>query len=200
MPEYTYDLRRASHITAAAVGQPGQRVFYLQAQKGSDLVSLVAEKEYIRALCQRVDSVLDELEKRGIARPDPSEEPTPAELMLRGPLVSLFRIGQLSLAYASDNDLFVIEAEELVLDNDDDDDDIDPILRQNAPDSDDDKSPRHVRISATRAQMQGLSRNAMEIITTGGRPICPQCLQPMEDSGHVCVKKNGNHNKTAAEM
>src|SRR5688572_7210232 len=109
MPEYIYDLRRVSHITAAAVGQPGQRVFYLQAQKGSDLVSMIAEKEYIRALCLRVDELLDELEKRGLTRPDPSEEPTPAELMLRGPLESLFRIGQLSLAYAPESDLFVIE-------------------------------------------------------------------------------------------
>ena len=200
MPEYIYDLLRVSHITAAAVGQPGQRVFYLQAQKGSDLVSLIAEKEYIRALCLRVDELLDELEKRGVTRPDPSEEPTPAELMLRGPLEALFRIGQLSLAYAPEGDLFVIEAEELVLAAEEEDEDIDPILRQSQPEPAEPGQPRTVRISATRAQMQGLSRNAMEIITTGGRPICPQCLQPMEASGHVCVKKNGNHNKTAAEM
>ena len=66
MPEYVYDLRRVSHITAAAVGQPGQRVFYLQAQKGSDLVSLIAEKEYIRALCLRVDGTLDYLSNDGL--------------------------------------------------------------------------------------------------------------------------------------
>ncbi|MBA3470758.1 MAG: DUF3090 domain-containing protein [Herpetosiphonaceae bacterium] len=199
MPEYIYDLRRVSHITAAAVGQPGERVFYLQAQKHSDLISLVTEKEYIRALAQRIDSILDELEKRGVARPDPSEEPTPAELMLRGPLNSLFRIGQMSLAYAPDGDLLVLEAEELPV-ADDDEEEIDPILRQSEPEAAPPRQPRMVRFSATRAQMQGLSRSAMEIITTGGRAICPQCLQPMEPTGHMCVKKNGHANKTAAEM
>jgi uncharacterized repeat protein (TIGR03847 family) len=198
MANFVYDLRRVSHITAAAVGQPGERVFYLQAQKHSDLVSLVAEKEYIRALAQRIDTILDELEKRGVARPDPSEEPTPAELMLRGPLNSLFRIGQLSLAYAPDGDLLVLEAEELQIAADEEEE-IDPILGLSEPDETP-REPRMVRFSATRAQMQGLSRNAMEIITTGGRAICPQCLQPMEASGHMCVKKNGHANKTAAEM
>lgn len=198
MPDYLYDLRRVSHVTAAAVGQPGQRVFYLQVQKHSDLVTLIAEKEYIRALAVRVDAILDELVKRGIARPDPSEEPTPAELLLRGPLNPLFRIGQMSLAYAPDGDLLVLEIEELLV-GEDDDEEIDPILRQNEAEEGP-KQPRLVRFSATRAQMQGLSRNAMDIITTGGRPICPQCLQPMEASGHMCVKKNGHANKTAAEM
>ena len=200
MANFVYDLRRVSHITAAAVGQPGERVFYLQAQKHSDLVSLVAEKEYIRALAQRIDTIMEELEKRGVARPDPSEEPTPAELLLRGPLNPLFRIGQLSLAYAPDGDLMVLEAEELLI-ADDDDEEVDPILRQNPPEeTETPRQPRMVRFSATRAQMQGLSRNAMEIITTGGRAICPQCLQPMEPSGHMCVKKNGHANKTAAEL
>ncbi len=197
MPEYTYDLRRVSHITAAAVGQPGQRTFYLQAQKGDDLVSLVTEKEIVRALCERIDAIIEELARRGINEPDPSEEPTPAELMLRAPLTPLFRIASLSIAYATDSDLLVLEAEELLL-GDDDDDDIDPLLRRDQPDGE--RVPRLVRMSATRAQMQGLSRNAMDIITTGGRPICPQCLQPMEASGHMCVKKNGHANKKASEM
>lgn len=198
MADYVYDLKRVSHITAAAVGQPGQRVFYLQAQKHSDLVSLIAEKEYIRALCLRVNDLLEELHKRGIAQPDQSEEPTPAELMLRGPLDPLFRVAQLGMAYDVDSDMIILEAEEMVL-NDDDDDDIDPILRGETS-GEHNAEPRRVRLSATRAQMQGLSRYALDIIETGGRPICPQCLQPMDAEGHMCVKKNGHGNKLAAEL
>lgn len=200
MSDFVYDLRRVSHITAAAVGQPGQRTFYLQAQKGSDLVSLITEKELVRALCLRIDDILEELDKRGVARPDASEEPTPAELLLRPPLNPFFRIAQMSLAYDPTSDLLVIEVEELQLAADEDDEEIDPILQQNAEAEEDKNDPRRVRISATRAQMQALSRNAMDIITTGGRPICPQCLQPMEDEGHLCVKKNGHGNKKASEM
>lgn len=200
MSDFVYDLRRVSHITAAAVGQPGQRTFYLQAQKGSDLVSLITEKELVRALCLRIDDILEELDKRGVARPDASEEPTPAELLLRPPLNPFFRIAQMSLAYDPTSDLLVIEVEEFQLADDEDDEEIDPILQQNADAEESKNDPRRVRISATRAQMQALSRNAMDIITTGGRPICPQCLQPMEDEGHLCVKKNGHGNKKASEM
>ena len=200
MSDFVYDLRRVSHITAAAVGQPGQRTFYLQAQKGSDLVSLITEKELVRALCLRIDDILEELDKRGVARPDASEEPTPAELLLRPPLNPFFRIAQMSLAYDPTSDLLVIEVEEFQLADDEDDEEIDPILQQNAEAEEGKNDPRRVRISATRAQMQALSRNARDIITTGGRPICPQCLQPMEDEGHLCVKKNGHGNKKASEM
>ncbi len=198
MADYTYDLRRVSHITAAAVGPPGQRVFYLQAQKHGDLVSLVAEKEYIRALCLRVEAILEELERRGTPRPQQAEEPTPAELSLRGPLESLFRIGQLSLAYDPEADLMVIEAEEMQVETEEEE--VDPILKQSAEAPEQTKAAQRVRFSATRAQMQGLSRYAMDIIVTGGRPICPQCLQPMEASGHMCVKKNGHGNKPTAEL
>ena len=200
MSDFVYDLRRVSHITAAAVGQPGQRTFYLQAQKGSELVSLITEKELVRALCLRIDDILEELDKRGVARPDASEEPTPAELLLRPPLNPFFRIAQMSLAYDPTSDLLVIEVEEFQLADDEDDEEIDPILQQNTEAEESKNDPRRVRISATRAQMQALSRNAMDIITTGGRPICPQCLQPMEDEGHLCVKKNGHGNKKASEM
>ncbi|GAA5529370.1 DUF3090 domain-containing protein [Herpetosiphon gulosus] len=200
MSDFVYDLRRVSHITAAAVGQPGQRTFYLQAQKGSDLVSLITEKELVRALCLRIDDILEELDKRGVARPDASEEPTPAELLLRPPLNPFFRIAQMSLAYDPTSDLLVVEVEEFQLAADEDDEEIDPILQQHAEAEESKNDPRRVRISATRAQMQALSRNAMDIITTGGRPICPQCLQPMEDEGHLCVKKNGHGNKKASEM
>jgi len=143
---------------------------------------------------------LEELDKRGVARPDASEEPTPAELLLRPPLNPFFRIAQMSLAYDPTSDLLVIEVEEFQLADDEDDEEIDPILQQNAEAEEGKNDPRRVRISATRAQMQALSRNAMDIITTGGRPICPQCLQPMEDEGHLCVKKNGHGNKKASEM
>lgn len=191
MAEYLYDLKKVNHLTAGAVGQPGERVFYLQAQKHSDLVSVIAEKEQIRALCVHIDNIIDELDRRGIARPAESEEPSPAELNLRGPLNSLFRIGQLSMAYDPANDLLVLEIGEFV--SDEPDEEADPLFqREEQPEA---QQPRIVRVSATRAQMRGMSRHVMDIIVTGGRPICPQCLQPMDAEGHLCVKKNGHGNK-----
>jgi predicted amidophosphoribosyltransferase len=29
-------------------------------------------------------------------------------------------------------------------------------------------------------------------VVNRGRPICPQCGEPMDPAGHFCPKKNGN--------
>ena len=36
MPRFELDLNPVSHITSDAIGQPGQRVFYLQAWRETD--------------------------------------------------------------------------------------------------------------------------------------------------------------------
>ena len=53
---------------------------------------------------------------------------------------------------------------------------------------------RSFRLWCTRAQARQLSHWAEEVINRG-RPICPQCGQPMEPDGHFCPKKNGNKKK-----
>ena len=39
-------------MTADAVGEPGQRTFYLQAASGADQVTLLVEKEQVRRLAE----------------------------------------------------------------------------------------------------------------------------------------------------
>ena len=39
MPGLRFDLNPVTHITLGAIGEPGQRVFYLQARAGGDLVA-----------------------------------------------------------------------------------------------------------------------------------------------------------------
>ncbi|MGH8245184.1 MAG: DUF3090 family protein, partial [Gammaproteobacteria bacterium] len=48
-----------------------------------------------------------------------------------------------------------------------------------------------VRFWATRSQARAMARWGVEIVSRG-RPICPQCGQPMEPEGHFCPKKNGH--------
>ena len=48
----SFDFDAPDHFTAGAVGQPGQRVFYLQARQARELVSLKSEKEQVRALAE----------------------------------------------------------------------------------------------------------------------------------------------------
>ena len=54
-----------------------------------------------------------------------------------------------------------------------------------------------VRYWCTRGQLLTMAHWGA-IVLERGRPICPQCLQPMEPEGHFCPKKNG-HKKPVIE-
>jgi hypothetical protein len=48
-----------------------------------------------------------------------------------------------------------------------------------------------VRFWCTRSQLRALGQWGLEI-SRRGRPICPQCGEPMEPEGHFCPKRNGH--------
>ena len=63
MPESKLtELRPVEHITTDAIGPPGQRVFYVQASKGVETVSLIVEKFQIETLAAGVEQFMAELE------------------------------------------------------------------------------------------------------------------------------------------
>ncbi|HEY0733601.1 MAG TPA: DUF3090 family protein, partial [Herpetosiphonaceae bacterium] len=64
MPEFRYDFDPVDRITTGAIGQPGHRTFYLQARRGSELISLVVEKEQVSALAEAVEQLLENLTER----------------------------------------------------------------------------------------------------------------------------------------
>ncbi len=53
-----FELNPVTHITVGAVGQPGQRTFFLQASQGFETVSLKLEKEQVYALARAVEEIL----------------------------------------------------------------------------------------------------------------------------------------------
>ena len=62
----TIDLNPVSNITIGTVGQPGQRVFYLQARRGPTTITIETEKEQVRALAMGVHQFLEELTQTDI--------------------------------------------------------------------------------------------------------------------------------------
>jgi len=89
------------------------------------------------------------------------------------PVDPLFRIGELGLGYDAERDLVVLVAREVVGDG------------ENAEDA------GVVRFWCTRSQLIAMCQWGV-VLTNRGRPICPQCGEPMEPSGHFCPKKNGH--------
>lgn len=168
-PEF-FDLNPVMHITADAIGPPGERVFYLQASQGDTMVTLVLEKEQVQALAISVDQMLEELEKRHPQSASELELISQYDLVLREPIDPLFRVGQIGLGYDEDSDLLIVVAQELT-------------------DEGDEMSV--ARFWATRAQMKALSEHSLRVVDAG-RPTCPLCAQPIDPDGHFCPRRNGH--------
>ena len=61
MPRFEMDLDPVEHITADAIGPPGQRVFYLQAWQGTRTISILIEKTQLQSLAIAVEQFMGEL-------------------------------------------------------------------------------------------------------------------------------------------
>ena len=175
------DLDPVTRLTADAIGEPGQRTFYLQAASGADQVTLLVEKEQVRRLAESLESWLPEL---AADRPEDPEEARVAEageLALSEPLEPDFRVGQLTLSYDPERDRVMVVATELVAGEEQ--------PEELAPE------PQEVRLVVTRPQLRVLARHGSQVVARG-RPLCPLCGNPLDPSGHVCPALNG-HRPTA---
>jgi uncharacterized repeat protein (TIGR03847 family) len=102
------ELDPVERITAGAVGPPGQRVFYLQGRKGDQLVTLLVEKQQVQLLAASVVEILARVGK------ETGQGPPEEEMALDEPLLAEWRAGRLSIGYHEERDLVMLEAEELV--------------------------------------------------------------------------------------
>jgi uncharacterized repeat protein (TIGR03847 family) len=168
-----YEFDPVTHITTGFIGQPGKRVFYLQAHKGPDVVTLIIEKQQIEALAYGIEQFLVELKDKLPGLPEASPDFAPGQMALEVPLDPVFRVGQLGLGYDQDRDLLVIVAQEIVAEG---------------------RDPEEVSVArffATRSQMRALSLHGLTIVRQG-RPLCGNCGQPIDPEGHFCPRSNGH--------
>jgi uncharacterized repeat protein (TIGR03847 family) len=191
------DLERVDRITAGAVGEPGERTFFLQARQGDRSVTILVEKEQVELLGTSILEILATVGR------ETGEGPPSEELGLEPPLEPLWRAGRLSIGYAEERDLMLLEIEELVeledepedeqdeADEADDEpeDDTAPVAETEGPE------PDRVRLWATREQMFALARHGAAVAERG-RPRCRFCGNPIDPEGHMCPAMNG-HRETA---
>ena len=175
--QFTYDLNPVDTIIADAVGEPGQRTFFLQARRGRQLVSIALEKQEVNNLALSVLQLLEELEERFPDLP-PTARSTRA-LRHESPIDPAFRVAQLILGYDESEDMIWVIAKALMADD-----------SGALVDPDDDRVPA-VRFVATRTQMRALSEHALEVVASG-RPTCPLCGRPIDRMGHFCPRTDGH--------
>jgi uncharacterized repeat protein (TIGR03847 family) len=172
-----YELNPVSHITTGFIGQPGKRVFYLQATKGVQVVTLIVEKMQVEALSEGVIKFLDDLRERNPDLSTTVADYRAERMALKVPLDPIFRVGQIGLGYDETNDLMVLVAQEIVTGE-----------REEEVEGDD---VNVARLFATREQMLEMAEHGRAIVGQG-RPNCPLCGQPIDPEGHFCPRRNGH--------
>jgi uncharacterized repeat protein (TIGR03847 family) len=160
------DLGPAERIAAGAVGEPGQRRFYLQIVAGGQSTSLLAEKLQVAALAEQGLAILAE---RGIT----SEQEAVDRLIADGLPVEdpgegneRFRVGDISISLGG-SELLTVDISSI--------DETDAVSFVIAPE-----------------QFQAMAQVALEVVQQG-RPLCQWCQLPMDPDGHKCPSRNGHH-------
>jgi uncharacterized repeat protein (TIGR03847 family) len=102
------ELDPVDRITADAVGEPGERTFFLQGRKGDQLVTILVEKQQVQLLAASVVEILSRL---GM---ETGQGPPDEAMGLEEPIVPEWRAGRLSIGYQEERDLLLLEAEEIV--------------------------------------------------------------------------------------
>lgn len=173
------DFNPVSRITIGAVGQPGQRIFLLQASQGASTITLKLEKEQAMVLASSAIQLVEELDETYPRSHSKFDKPLSADLMLREPTEPAFVVGQIGLGYDKDQDMVVLVVQEVEFEG----------LEK----------PATARFWATRAQIQALSDHTLEVASKG-RPICPLCDSPIDPEGHFCPKSNGHEKPQWSQM
>ena len=166
MPVYFYD--PPDRFVAGAVGQPGERIFYLQATSSGRVTSVVLEKFQVSLLAERIDELLDEVLRRTGGSPDvpaviPAGPQDDAPLDL--PLLEDFRVGAIALAWDGDGGMVVIEAQE------ESDEPVEPLAEDLPADG-----PGVLRVRITPGAARAFAQRAAKIVAAGRpRARCAAC-------------------------
>jgi uncharacterized repeat protein (TIGR03847 family) len=168
-------------ITVGVEGEPGARVFFLEARQGSQLCNLVVEKIQLQELGGQLLQLLE---------PSPGQPNAAPEPLTRPGDPPGWRVGNIQLSLDEEGGQCTLLLEERrALDLDEGEEESE---QTDQAEEDDDPSLRAARLVATIAQLRALAERSLQVIE-GGRAICPICHLPIDPSGHVCPASNGRH-------
>ena len=157
-----WELTAADRLAVGTIGPPGQRVFYLQARQGPQLVTLKVEKVHVAELSSRLLELSADWPETDAGALEPTG--------LEDPVEPDFVVGTLQLGFHDDGERIVMMAEELV------------------PEGEEASS---ATIVVTRQQLLALAQQGAELVGAGREP-CKLCGYPLDPRGHTCPRSNGH--------
>jgi len=167
-----FELDPVDRIGVAAVGEPGQRQFFLLATGSGRQLTLACEKSQIQTLLVRLQQML---EAQGIQAPENATASAAFE-----PGEPEWHVGEMGLGYHEARQMFVLVASQGAASEE-------GAAGAEAAATDDAPS---VRFWLSHEQVIAFSKQAEKVLT-GGRPLCPRCGLPMDPAGHPCPVSNG---------
>jgi uncharacterized repeat protein (TIGR03847 family) len=186
----SFELDNPDHFTVGAVGEPGQRVFYMQGRQRGELLTLKCEKEQVRALGEYLATLLASLPEAG--------SPAGPEAALLQPVEPAWAVRSIAAGYDREADRVLVEARELIDEPDDAAaEEVTPETEAEAVEEGegdaaaDDAEGARARFLITRAQAAAFVERARELMAAG-RPECVLCALPIDPAGHVCPRSNGH--------
>jgi uncharacterized repeat protein (TIGR03847 family) len=164
-----YELDPVDRIAIAALGEPGQRRFFLLATGSGRTLTLGCEKSQIQALVVRLQQMLEAQSidvAEAAAAGDAAESPGEPE----------WQIGEMGLGYHEARRMFVLVASQAA-------------VGESTEETEASDAPS-VRFWLSPDQVVAFSKQA-ESVLSAGRPLCPRCGLPMDPAGHPCPVLNG---------
>jgi uncharacterized repeat protein (TIGR03847 family) len=179
-----FEFDRVDAFVPGAVGEPGDRVFYLQARVGDQVVSLRCEKQQVGMLGRYLTQLAEALGPAEVDR-DP--------VGMLEPVEAAWTVGQLSVGVDEEAGRILVTAEELVVGTFEVEagtevsrEDVEALLEAADELMDDPAEARFV-LSAGQALAFG---ETTEQLLASGRPPCPLCGAPVDPEGHDCPRWN----------
>jgi uncharacterized repeat protein (TIGR03847 family) len=179
MPTRVHEFAWPDRVVVGTIGLPGARTFYLQVRSGTQLMSIVLEKQQSALLAEKIDEILDQLTT---VEGNPFSVPTstPLELVDNDPLEAVqeqFRTGSMSLGWDPTTAQVVIEAYPITEVDADDDESLD---ESNA------NAAEMLLVRMPVGTARAFAKRTREIVGAG-RPTCPLCGYPIDADGHICT-------------
>ena len=176
MPRIIYRHENIIRFIVSAIGEPGEREFFLQIKSPDGINTIAVEKEQVRALSEQISNLIAEVRRAGlVAKNDLSIEPKIDNEPIEFPIEKDFQLGIANLAWKNKEiklTLQAISSDDLLL--------LDDL----------DEGPDLIICSIPIDLAKGFCLRANELINQG-RPACPFCGLPMNLSGHLCPRANG---------
>ena len=170
------EINPADHLVAGCTGKPGQRIFYIQAAKEGEILTILCEKFQVQQLAKSIRQFVEKLHEKYSNLEISVLSDSETDLELRQPIEPIFRVGEIGIGYDQESELMVLIAQEFGKEDHEDEDESEAIT---------------VRIWATSLQMLQMANHGEEQVSRG-RPICGNCMQPIDSKGHFCPKSNGH--------